>query len=136
MKQKKDAFCLFVFRPTRVFFSHMETSPLPVKDCKFLPMLGAVIVLSVPQLLWHGASVYNGHLRGPMTLTSIAERLTVELLLSVLTNYVGRGWEKCWNFKKCLVMYKKILVSYNNHSRCCTKCISKDNDDTIFESLW
>ena len=28
--------CLFgVFRPTREFFSHLETSPLPVKDCKF-----------------------------------------------------------------------------------------------------
>ena len=27
--------CLGVFRPT-----HMETSPLPVKDCKFWPMLG------------------------------------------------------------------------------------------------
>ena len=30
---------------------------------------------SVPHLLWHGASVYNGHLRGPVTLTSLAERL-------------------------------------------------------------
>ena len=30
--------CLFVwvfYRPTRQFFTHMETSPLPVKDCKF-----------------------------------------------------------------------------------------------------
>ena len=33
--------CLFVVnRPTRKFFTHMETSPLPVKGCKFLPMLG------------------------------------------------------------------------------------------------
>ena len=24
---------------------------------------------SVPHLLWHGASVYNGHIRGPVTLT-------------------------------------------------------------------
>ena len=29
---------------------------------------------SVSHLLWHGASVYNGHLRGPVRLTSIAER--------------------------------------------------------------
>ena len=36
---------------------------------------------SVPHLLWHGAFVYNGHLRGPMTLTPIAERLAVELWL-------------------------------------------------------
>ena len=28
-------FCLFgVFRPTREFFTHMETSPLPVKGCR------------------------------------------------------------------------------------------------------
>ena len=28
--------CLFgVFRPTRELFTHLETSSLPVKDCKF-----------------------------------------------------------------------------------------------------
>ena len=36
-------------------------------------------------LLWHGASVNNGHLRGPVTLTPIAERLEVDLILPVLT---------------------------------------------------
>ena len=30
-----------VYRPTREFFTHMETSPLPVKGRKFWPMLGA-----------------------------------------------------------------------------------------------
>ena len=34
---------------------------------------------SMPNLLWHEASVYNGHLRGPVTFTPIAERLAVEL---------------------------------------------------------
>ena len=29
---------------------------------------------SAPHLLWHGTSVCNGHLRGPVTLTSVAER--------------------------------------------------------------
>ena len=29
-----------LYRPTRDFFTHMETSPLLVKGCKFLPMLG------------------------------------------------------------------------------------------------
>mgnify|MGYP003690142205 CR=1 FL=1 len=29
-----------VYRPTSKFFTHMETSPLPVKGCTFLPMLG------------------------------------------------------------------------------------------------
>ena len=33
--------CLFgVSRPTREFFTHMETSQLPVKGCKFWPMPG------------------------------------------------------------------------------------------------
>ena len=33
----------------------------------------------MPHLLRHGPIVYNGHLRGPMTLTPVAERLAVEL---------------------------------------------------------
>ena len=39
---------------------------------------------SVPHLLWHGASLYKGHQRGPVTLTPNAESLTVELSLTVL----------------------------------------------------
>ena len=62
------------YRPTRKYFTHMETSRLLVKGCKFWPILGthghwAVRFFSVPHLLWHGASAYNGHLRGPVTLT-------------------------------------------------------------------
>ena len=34
-------FFLFgVYRPTPEFFTHMETSPFPVKGYKFRPMLG------------------------------------------------------------------------------------------------
>ena len=40
---------------------------------------------SVPHLQRHGSSVYNGRLRGPMTLTSIAECLAAELSLPVFT---------------------------------------------------
>ena len=43
---------------------------------------------SIPHLLWHGASVYNGHLRGPVTLTPFAELLAVELPLPVFTTKV------------------------------------------------
>ena len=39
---------------------------------------------SVPHLLGHGAFVYNGYLRGPDTLTPVAERLSVELSLPFL----------------------------------------------------
>ena len=34
---------------------------------------------NVPNLLWHRPLLYNGHLRGPMTLTPVVERLAVEL---------------------------------------------------------
>ena len=42
--KKRDSACLFVclfgvLRPTREFFSHLETSPFPVKSCKFWPLL-------------------------------------------------------------------------------------------------
>ena len=55
------------------FFTHLETSPLPVKGCNFdlCPALMAIEqwgFYSVPHLLWHGAFVYNGHLRRPVTL--------------------------------------------------------------------
>ena len=40
-------------------------------------------LFSVQHLLWYMASVYNGHLRGHVTLTPIAERLEVELSLPV-----------------------------------------------------
>ena len=63
--------CLFgVYRPTPEFFRHMETTP---------------------HLLWHGASVYNGHLPKPKTLTLIAERLALELSLPVFTTC--HGWD-------------------------------------------
>ena len=48
---------------------------------------------SVQHLLLHGASVYNGHLWGPVILTPIAERLAVELSLPVFTTKVCRGWD-------------------------------------------
>ena len=85
--------CLFIClfggnRPTLQFFTHMGTSLLSVKVCNFLPVLGthghwAVGFFSVLHLLWHGDSVYNGHLRGPVTFTPIAQRLAVELSLHV-----------------------------------------------------
>ena len=39
----------------------------------------------MPPLLRQGPTVYNGQLRGPVTLTPVAERLAVELLLPVFT---------------------------------------------------
>ena len=44
---------------------------------------------SVSHLLWHALFVYIGLLRGPVTLTFIAERLAVELSLPI---YTCRDW--------------------------------------------
>ena len=41
--------------------------------------------IALPHLLWHGASVYNGHLRGSVALTPDAERLAEELSLPGLS---------------------------------------------------
>ena len=43
---------------------------------------------NVPHPVRHGPTVYNGHLRGLVTLTPIAERLAVELSLPVFTTWV------------------------------------------------
>ena len=49
----------------------------------------------VSHLLWHGASVYNynGHLRGPLTLTLIAERSAVGLSILFIRTWVCGGWD-------------------------------------------
>ena len=45
----------------------------------------------MPHPLRHGPTVYNGHLRGPVTLTPNAERLAVELSLPVRLRSVATG---------------------------------------------
>ena len=65
--------CLDFF--VQEFFTHLETLPLLVKDWKlWLSAIKQWGFFSVPHL-WHGASVYNGRFRGPVTLTPNAERL-------------------------------------------------------------
>ena len=41
----------------------------------------------MPQLLWHVASVFNGHLRGPVRLIPNCKCLAVNLSLPVFTTY-------------------------------------------------
>ena len=47
-----------------------QCSPLmAIEQCGFF---------NVSHLLWHWPTLYNGHFRGPVTLTTVAERLAVE----------------------------------------------------------
>ena len=54
-----------------------------------------IFVLLINDIKSKIASVYNGHQRGPVTLTPIADRLAVELSLHVpvYTTQVFRGWD-------------------------------------------
>ena len=50
---------------------------------QILPMFDTYGFFSVAHLLWHGPILYNGHLRGPVTLTPVAKRVAVQLSLPV-----------------------------------------------------
>ena len=90
--------CCFLFRvlrPTREFFSRLARSTFPVKGCKYWPILALIAVeewgfFSMPQLLWHWASVYNGYLRGPVALTPVSSGAVT----TFFATYVCRGWDK------------------------------------------
>ena len=101
--------CLFeLFRSTREFLTHMETSSLPVKDCKFWLMLGihsywAVRFFSASHLLRHGAFVYNGHLRGPWHSHLLPSVLRVVVLsLLVFTTKIYRCWDSNTQTSACM----------------------------------
>ena len=65
-----------MFGPTRESFTHLETSPLPVKGYKFGPM-------AIKQNCDTGKP-FIMLLQGLVTLRPVAERLAVELSLPVL----------------------------------------------------
>ena len=90
--------CLFgVFCPTWEFFTHIwrrhhyQWRTVNFNLCSALMAIEQWGFFSVPHLLWHGDSVYNGHLRGPVTPTPIKERFAVELSLPVFATSVCRG---------------------------------------------
>ena len=72
-------FCLFVFSfLSRIFHSYGDVT-ITGEELQILtyvrhawPCIEQWGFFSVPYLLWHGTSVYNGCLQGPMTLTPIA----------------------------------------------------------------
>ena len=76
--------CSFwVYRPTRfslIWRRHHYRWRAPNFDlCSALMAIEQWGFFGVPHLLWHGASVYDGHLRGPVTLAPTTELLAVEL---------------------------------------------------------
>ena len=79
---------LGVFRPTREFFTHIETSPLPVKGSKYWIMLGMK-----GHWQWGIFSVAQDIKLHVQWSSRVADCLAVELSLPVLTNLVCRDWD-------------------------------------------
>ena len=85
-------FCLFgVLSHSRIFHSYGDVTIDGEGLQIFTYALHSWPSSREPSLLWHGTFVYNGYLRGPVTLTPISERLVVEL--SLLLPKVCRGWD-------------------------------------------
>ena len=76
------------FVPPRQYLFTSETKAVNYDLCSELG-IEQWGLFSVPHLLWNGASVYNGHLRWPVILTPIVERLAVELHATICFNNLG-----------------------------------------------
>ena len=71
-----------------------------------------MMVFKRAHLLWNTTSVDNGHLRGPLTLTPVAERLAVELSLPFLaTSGLSRlGFEHQTFLIRCIYRLRKYHI--------------------------
>ena len=119
--EKPELFYLFckknklfrVFRPTREVFAHFWTryhcrwKAANFDLCSALMAIEQWGFLCVAKLLWHGASVYNGHLRGPVTLIPICFN---DLGLSQL----GFEHHECSNPLRHRRSKKRFLAIYND----------------------
>ena len=106
-------FCLFVdfliFRSTREFFTHMETSPVQMKDLySTLVTIEQWGFFCVPHLLWHGPFI------------PVADLLAGELSLPVSTTWVCRDRESNSNLphvgRTLYQMSNKFKSSACSHS--------------------
>ena len=100
LKQVMTAALLNAQKQIRVSRSETSPVPVPVKGCQFFFYICSERMpieqwgfFNVPHLLWHGASLNDGHQRGDVILTPVAERLAVELSLPVFTTLVFCGWD-------------------------------------------
>ena len=123
--------CLLFFVPLENFSLILRPHHCRRRAANFYLLCSALIAIeqwgffSVQHPLWHGASVYDGQLRGSVTLKPIAERLAVELSLPVFTTYVCRGWDsKTQPFTcganvltHCAIFNRKKFVSIINLTR-------------------
>ena len=85
-----------VYHPTREFSLIWRRHQCRWRAANFDLCLALMVIeqwgfFRVSNPLWQGTTVFNGYLRGLVTLTPIAGRLAVKLSLPVLTTSVFRG---------------------------------------------
>lgn len=84
-------YCLFVWSfsaHSRIFHSFGNVTTANFDLCSAFVAIEQVRFFRVPHIQWHGASVYKGYLRGPLTLTPNTDILAVELQLPVFNDSV------------------------------------------------
>ena len=80
--QQDNCFCLFV-----CISSHQALMIMVIEQWGFF---------SVPHLLWHGTLVYNGNLRGPVTVTPVVEFWQWSYIVQNLKPFTGNGDVSIW----------------------------------------
>ena len=83
--------------------------------------------LNVPHLLWHVPTLYNSHLRWPVTITPVAEHLAVEMPLTVLTNKActDMGFEPhLLHARQMFYLYTATVIIERNFRRDCKRWAS------------
>ena len=86
IKRYKVLVCAGIFLPLEnlsLIWRRHQWRAANIDLCSALMAIMQWGFFSMSHLLWHWTSVYNGHIRGSVTLTPIAERLPLELSLPV-----------------------------------------------------
>ena len=115
-----------IFHLYVIFFTHKQTSPLPVKGCKYWPLLDTHGLWEVRLLQRVTPTVTRGTLgnfRGPLTFTSVVDNLTGELTQPGLTCFHDLGlsrlgsvalgfehWTFCLQEKRFNLLYPTQLL--------------------------
>ena len=89
--------------------------------CSVLMAIEQFGFFNLPHLLWHGASVYNSHLRGPLTLTLVAVTY-----LPVFATKFCRSWDSNTQPFSCEV---------NALAHCATAVVAEWITPPVFEKV-
>ena len=104
-----------------------ETSPLAIEDLQILTYAQNLLLVieqwglfSVPHLLWHGESVYNSHLRGPVTFTpSISNGAVTTCFYDLRLSQLGHSACETYALTHCTTaLVKGAMNTLSFHHLC------------------